>query len=84
MTVKKAPKKVKLPKKQTMIAGQTIKLTAIMSGGFCNAPTWTSSNNSVARVDANGNVTAVSMGKANITVRTHNTDLKNRLSQVKE
>ena len=72
VTVKTAPKKITLPKKQTVIAGQSIILKAKVSGGYSNAITWTSSNPAVATVDANGFVTAVAMGKAKITARTYN------------
>ena len=54
-------------------AGQTATLTAIVapSNATNKSITWTSSNRSVATVDANGNVTAVANGTTTVTARTN-------------
>ncbi len=50
----------------TMRLGETEKL--LITGAGANTPTFVSSNESVATVDENGNVTAVATGSATITV----------------
>ena len=56
---------------QTLTEGETLALTATVTpeNATNKAFTWTSSNESVATVDANGNVTAVKEGTATITVK---------------
>ena len=57
----------------TLRVGQTLKLeAAIVPVTAQSALTWTSSKDRVAAVDANGNVTALSKGKATIKVLTYN------------
>ena len=55
----------------TLLVGATDKLTATVSPENVTNPviTWTSDNESIATVDANGNVTAVAVGVANITAK---------------
>ena len=72
VTVKNAPKKITLPKKQSTVVGQSIILNASVKGGASATITWSSSNPSVATVDSTGLVTGVGMGKAKITARTYN------------
>ena len=74
VTVKKAPKKVKLSaSKASLGMGQTRKLAAKLSPGGCRpGVTWSSSNPAVATVDRNGLVRPVKPGKATITARTYN------------
>ena len=74
VTVKKAPAKITLSQtKLSLKAGATARLNGKLSPtGAYAALTFTSSDDSVARVDDDGTVTAVSGGKATITVRTHN------------
>ncbi len=72
VTVRAAPKRISLPKKQTVMLGQTLLLTPKVRGGASNTITWTSSNPAVAAVDGNGIVSAVGVGKAKITARTYN------------
>lgn len=72
VTVKAAPKKIKLPKKRTVILGQTLRLNPKIKGGACHTVTWTSRNPAVATVDANGVVTGVGVGRAKIVARTYN------------
>ncbi len=57
----------------TMTEGDTQTLTATItpSNASNKNVTWTSSNSSVASVDANGNVTALKAGTSTITVRTN-------------
>ena len=58
----------------TLTVGDTETLTAIVSpyGATDKTVTWSSDNTSVATVDANGKVTAVAEGTANITVTATN------------
>lgn len=66
-------KKVILDKKKlTLTAGETSQLTATITpdNATIKDVTWTSDNENVARVDANGKVTALSAGLATITVTT--------------
>ena len=72
VTVKNAPKKITLPKKQSTVVGQSIILSASVKGGVSAGITWTSSNPAVAVVDSTGFVTGVGMGKAKITAKTYN------------
>ena len=55
----------------TLLVGATDKLTATVSPENVTNPviTWSSDNESIATVDANGNVTAVAVGVANITAK---------------
>lgn len=69
------PSKVKLNKSGTvkMKAGKTLQLKAALSPtGAYTTITWTSSNESVAKVSGKGKVTAVGAGKATIKATTHN------------
>ena len=72
--VKKAPSKVTLtPKALTLGVGQEEELTAkLPSGTACQSFTWTSDDTGVARVDEEGNVKALAVGTATVTVRTYN------------
>ena len=73
VTVKKAPSKVKLSDaKLTMGVGETRKLKATLPKKTASAIRYSSSNKKVATVDAEGNVTALRKGKANITAKTFN------------
>ena len=66
-------KKVILDKTElTLTAGETSQLTATITpdNATIKDVTWTSDNEKVARVDANGKVTALSAGLATITVTT--------------
>ena len=49
---------------------QTLKATILPSDASNKAISWSSDNPSVAKVDENGNITAVAAGTANITVKT--------------
>ena len=73
VTVKKLPEKVTLSKKSiTLKKGETYKLkTSFEPTGTYAICTWTSSNEKVATVKS-GKATAVSAGKAKITVKTSN------------
>ena len=51
---------------------QTLKATILPSDASNKAISWSSDNLSVAKVDENGNITAVAAGTANITVKTVN------------
>ena len=51
---------------------QTLKATILPSDASNKAISWSSDNPSVAKVDENGNITAVAAGTANITVKTVN------------
>lgn len=74
VTVKNAPKRVTLDEKALALAvGDTHALTATLPEDAASyALTWTSSDASVATVDARGVVTAVGPGTAKITVKTYN------------
>ncbi len=78
VTVKKAPKKVKLNKtKLTLEAGKTYQLKATLPSGTASTKrTWKSSKSSVAKVSSTGLVTAVKAGTAKITVCTFNSKVK--------
>ena len=75
VTVKAAPASVKLSStKLTLNKGKTAALKAALapSGAASYAKSWTSSDSKIAKVDANGKVTAVKKGTAAITCRTFN------------
>ena len=73
VTVVAAPKKVKLNKKKaTLEVGKTLKLKATLTKNTASQLKWKSSNKKVAKVSSKGKVTAVSAGKAKITVKTFN------------
>ena len=75
VTVLKAPSKLAVtPKKLTLGAdGMTAQLSfAVPKGCASNTFTWSSSNPKVATVDANGRITTVGAGKANIMVKAFN------------
>ena len=73
VTVLKAPAKVTLsPAKAAMGVDETLDLAAELPKGTASVLTFKSSNPSVARVDAFGRVTALTAGKATITVSTFN------------
>lgn len=78
VTVKKAPKKVKLNKtKLTLEAGKTCQLKATLPSGTASTKrTWKSSKSSVAKVSGTGLVTAVKAGTAKITVCTFDSKVK--------
>ena len=72
---KPEPSSVSLDKPSaTLNVGGTVQLTATISpsDAYNEKLTWSTSNASVATVDANGKVTALSRGTANITVTTDN------------
>lgn len=59
-----------VPDAVSLAVGESVKLEAVVTGGGANTArtvTFSSSNQAVATVDANGNVTAVSAGVATIT-----------------
>jgi len=75
VTVKAAPTSVKLNKSTLTLAkgkAETLKVTLNPSGAASLKRTWTSSNTKIAKVDANGKVTAVAKGTTTITFRTYN------------
>ena len=75
VTVKAAPSSVKLSStKLTLNKGKTatLKATLAPSGAASFAKSWTSSNAKIAKVDANGKVTAVAKGTATISYKTFN------------
>ena len=74
VTVVKAPSKVVVtPKAMELGATMSSALSlSVNSGSHCRAYTCTSSNKSVATVDADGVVTGISQGTATITVKTYN------------
>ena len=73
VTVRKAPGKVSLNKsKLTLQAGKTYQLKAKLPSKTASRLEWTSSRNSVAKVSADGLITAVKAGTAVITVETFN------------
>jgi hypothetical protein len=60
------------PDRPTIFVGEQLQFTATVTGQGANVDrsvTWTSSNTSVATVDANGKVTAHSVGKTDIVAR---------------
>lgn len=73
VTVVNSPKRVKLSEVSTVLSVGDVKTLATrLSDGSASALTFTSSNEKVATVDGDGNVTAVAGGKATITVKTYN------------
>lgn len=71
--VEKAPGKVALsPKEPVLGVGQTRQLTVSFPKGGVGTVSFFSSNEGVCVVDGAGNVTGLSEGSADITVRTHN------------
>lgn len=64
---------IKIPESIELVVGDQFTYTPIISDeGTSTAPTWASSNTNVATVDANGIVTTVGIGKANITCTASN------------
>ena len=73
VTVRKAPGKISLNKsKLTLQAGKTYQLKAKLPSKTASKLTWSSSKKSVAKVSADGLITAVKAGTAVITVKTFN------------
>ena len=73
VTVLPAPKKVTLSDRNAVLSvGDVKQLTAALPKNTASALTYSSSNEAVATVDADGKVTALSGGKATITVKTFN------------
>lgn len=73
VTVKKAPKKVKLNvKKLSLGVGMTYRLTGSLTKNSASALRFSSNKNWVASVDGNGVITARGRGTATITVKTFN------------
>ena len=73
VTVRKAPGKVSLNKsKLTLQAGKTYQLKAKLPSKTASKLTWSSTKKSVAKVSADGLITAVKAGTAVITVKTFN------------
>ena len=71
--VKKAPKSIKLDKEKLNIgSGERLTLKATITEGSASAITFSSSDESVIRVDQKGNIFAVTMGKATVTASTFN------------
>ena len=73
VTVLGAPKKITLSEKTMALnAGETKQLQYELTKKTSSAIAFTSSDTTVATVDASGNVTAVAAGKATITAKTFN------------
>ena len=73
VVVKSAPRSVKLsPTKACLGIGEALQLTATLNSGAVGGMQFTSSDESVATVDASGRVLAVGRGTATITVCTYN------------
>ncbi|WP_408072087.1 Ig-like domain-containing protein [Butyrivibrio sp. JL13D10] len=71
--VKKAPTKIKVPKKKTVRKGTTYQLKPKTNkGAFCNKYKYKSSNKKVAKVSSTGVVTGRKKGVATITVTSYN------------
>ena len=71
--VKKAPTSIKLDKTKLNIgSGERLTLTAKINEGTASAITFGSSDESVVKVDQNGNLFAVTMGTAVVTASTFN------------
>ena len=61
------------PGSATLVLGQTLKLTAAITGGFgASTIAWTSSNTAVATVDSTGTLTTKSAGTTTITATPSN------------
>ena len=73
VVVKSAPRSIKLsPTKACLGIGEALQLTATLNSGAVGGMQFTSSDESVATVDASGRVLAVGRGTATITVCTYN------------
>lgn len=73
ITVKQAPKSVTLNKTGvTLGAGEKFKLTATIKDGYSYKKQYCSINSKIARIDQNGNITAVAPGSTKITFLTFN------------
>ena len=73
VSIADAPKKVTLSARNVVLSvGDTVTLNATLTKGAASALTFTSGNDSIAVVDAEGRVSAVSGGKTIITVETFN------------
>ena len=73
VTVVGAPRRVTLSDSYAVLSVGDVKaLTAKLPGGSASALSFTSSNEKVATVDGEGNVTAIAGGKATVTVTTYN------------
>ena len=73
VVVKSAPSSVKLnPTKARLGVGEALQLTATLNSGAVGGMQFTSSDEAVVTVDANGGVLAVGRGSATITVCTYN------------
>ena len=73
VTVVKAPSKISLSfSKYTLGTGDLFQLGYAIPDGTSATITWATSNKKVATVDGNGCITAVGVGTATITVKTHN------------
>ncbi|MBQ6123173.1 MAG: Ig-like domain-containing protein [Clostridia bacterium] len=73
VTVVAAPKRVTLSDSYAVLSVGDVKaLTAKLPGGSASALSFTSSNDKVATVDGEGNVTAIAGGKTTVMVRTYN------------
>ena len=73
VTVKKAPSKIALKDTELVLyTGQKYQEKYTLTKNSYTTLTWATNNESVAAVDANGNITAVAAGTATISVTTHN------------
>lgn len=73
ITVLNAPKKITLSaKKLTMGVGEAVFLAAALTPGSASTITFSTSNGGVVTVGNDGSLTAVGVGKATVTARTHN------------
>lgn len=73
ITVLNAPKKITLSaKKLTMGVGEAVFLAAALTPGSASTITFSTSNGGVVAVGNDGSLTAVGVGKATVTARTHN------------
>ena len=73
VTVKAAPKKISFSQEMlTLLPGQKQKLTVSLSSGYSKKITYKTANSQVAKVSANGVVTAITAGETTITAKTFN------------
>ena len=73
ITVRKAPSSIKLTApRSTVGVGESMQLSYTLSSGSAASVSYSSDDESVATVDANGVITAVGPGKCKITAKTHN------------
>ena len=73
ITVKKAPTRVSIKAGKTaLIVGEKTATSLTLSSGSAGYRTYSTSNEKIASVDQNGEITAVGSGSATITVRTYN------------